>query len=300
MFSDETFNTSFTRRAFIASSAMILPTLSHSHSVSGIKNVLTVRQVIDLITKEIPGAPFKETVDTIKAGKGDTIVTGVVTTMFATIPVIKKTIDLKANFIIAHEPTFYNHLDETAWLEKDKVWNYKIELLNKNNIAVWRCHDYIHSLRPDGVLMGVLTALGWSSYYNPEKPQIVNIPSASLKEIVSLSKEKLGIANLRVIGDLAQSCKKIALLPGAAGGKRQIQLLQNEFPDVLLCGESPEWETIEYIRDANAAGIKLALIVLGHSVSEEPGMEWMMNWLKPKIQNIPVTHVASEDPFTWI
>src|SRR5688572_8341714 len=79
---------------------------------------LTVQQVIDIILKEIPGAPFEKTVDTLKSGNANTAVTGIVTTMFATVEVIRKTIDLKANFIIAHEPTFYNHLDETAWLQQ--------------------------------------------------------------------------------------------------------------------------------------------------------------------------------------
>jgi putative NIF3 family GTP cyclohydrolase 1 type 2 len=57
--------------------------------------------------KEVPGAPFEQTVDTLKSGNRDIIVTGVVATMFATIEVIRKAIAMKANFIIAHEPTFY-------------------------------------------------------------------------------------------------------------------------------------------------------------------------------------------------
>jgi putative NIF3 family GTP cyclohydrolase 1 type 2 len=296
------FDTSFSRRTFIAASAstILFPSSGFAKPGPEVINVLTVQQVMDLVLKSIPAAPIANTVDTLKAGKSDTLVTGIVTTMFATVAVIRKAMEVKANFIIAHEPTFYNHLDETTWLENDKVWTYKNELLTKNNIAVWRFHDYIHSIRPDGVLIGVLSALGWNNYYHPDKPQIINIPSTSLGDVVKLAKEKLGIKNLRVIGELTQPCKKIALIPGAAGGRRQMQLIQNESPDVLLCGESPEWETIEYIRDANLAGIKQSLIVLGHSVSEEPGMEWLVSWLQPKVSGIPVTHISSNDPFTWM
>jgi len=291
------FTTSFSRRTFIAASAstIFLPLPGFTQP-----NALTVQQVIDLILKSIPAAPILNTVDTLKAGRADMAVTGIVTTMFATVAVVKKAIEVKSNFIIAHEPTFYSHLDETSWLENDKVWKYKNELLTKNNIAVWRFHDYIHSIRPDGVLTGVLSKLGWAGYYNADKPQIVTLPSISVGDIIKLVKEKLEIKNLRVIGDLTQPCKKIALIPGAAGGRRQMQLIQNESPDVLLCGESPEWETIEYVRDANLAGMKLSLVVLGHSVSEEPGMEWLVSWLQPKISGVPVTHIASRDPFTWM
>ncbi|HEY5822871.1 MAG TPA: Nif3-like dinuclear metal center hexameric protein [Cyclobacteriaceae bacterium] len=301
MFTENIFNLSFSRRTFItaSASAIFLPS-GLAKPNQKVSNTLTVQQVMDLVLKSIPAAPIQNTVDTLKAGQGNTIVTGIVTTMFATVAVIQKAIELKANFIIAHEPTFYSHLDETAWLENDKVWKYKNELLTKNNIAVWRLHDYIHSIQPDGVLTGVLSALGWVQHYNADKPQIVTIPASSLRDIVKLAKEKLEIKNLRVIGDLNQSCKKIALIPGAAGGRRQMQLIQNESPDVLLCGESPEWETIEYIRDANLAGMKQSLIVLGHSVSEEPGMEWLVGWLQPKLPGIPINHIASKDPFTWI
>ena len=74
---------------------------------------LTIQQVIDIILKDIPGAPFAKTVDTIKAGDAGQMVTGIVTTMFATIEVIEKARKLGANFIIAHEPSYYNHADET-------------------------------------------------------------------------------------------------------------------------------------------------------------------------------------------
>src|SRR5688500_5173774 len=85
-------------------------------------NALTVQNIIDIILEKIPGAPFEKTVDTLKSGTPGLRVTGIVTTMFATAAVIRKAIELKANFIIAHEPTFYNHLDETAWLDQDKVY----------------------------------------------------------------------------------------------------------------------------------------------------------------------------------
>jgi hypothetical protein len=77
---------------------------------------LSIQQVIDLILKEIPGAPFNQTVDTIKSGDGKQLVTGIVTTMFATINVIKQAAASGANFIIAHEPTYYNQQDETSWI----------------------------------------------------------------------------------------------------------------------------------------------------------------------------------------
>lgn len=259
---------------------------------------LTVKQVIDLILKSIT-VKFEETVDTIKSGDANQIVKGIVTTMFATDEVIAKTAKLGANFIIAHEPTFYNHQDDTQWLGNDEVYRYKRALLKKHNITVWRFHDCIHAHKPDGITMGVLTKIGWQKYYNAENPNLVKLPAASFKAIIELVKTKLRVPHVRVIGDMSQLCSRIFLAPGAAGGTRQIQALQKEKPDLFICGELNEWETSEYIRDLQFMGLKTNLIVLGHIASEEPGLEWLVKWLQPQIPGIPVTHIPSNDAFTW-
>lgn len=260
---------------------------------------LTVQDIIDLIIKDIPGAPFSNTVDTIKSGKGNQEVTGIVTTMFATVKVIEEAARQKANFIIAHEPSYYNHTDDTKWVSKNEVLKKKQALLDKHKMAIWRFHDYWHTVRPDGILYGVLKKAGWTSYYEEGK-RVINIPSTSLQDLATHLKTSLGISHVKVIGNLAKSCSRIGLIPGAAGGQAQVTLVENEQPDVLVVGEVHEWETAEYIRDAQALGSKTSLIILGHSVSEEPGMSWLVEWLQPKVPGIPVTHIGSGDPFTWL
>ena len=258
----------------------------------------TVGEIMDLFLKEIQGAPFPQTVDTLKSGSRDNEVTGIVTTMFATIPVIRKAIEAKANFIIAHEPTFYNHLDETDWLKDDKVYQYKAALLKDNNITVWRNHDYIHSHHPDGVMDGVIEKLGWKQYFG-NKGDTFEIPEISLNDLIKHSKEKLGVSNVRYIGDASDKCKKVLLMPGAAGGRGQILNASKSNPDVILLGELSEWETAEYVRDARAAGNKLSLIVLGHADSEEPGSKYMADWIKKNIQGMNVVEIPAGNPFKF-
>jgi hypothetical protein len=67
----------------------------------------------------------------------------------------------------------------------------------------------------------------------------------------------------------------------------------------VICGEINEWETSEYIRDAFYQGRKVALVVLGHSVSEEPGMQWLVPVLQQKVPGVPITHLVSGDAFEW-
>lgn len=262
-------------------------------------NAYTVQQIIDLILKEGNLKPIPDTVDTIKSGSADQAVTGIVTTMFATATVIEQAAKLKANFIIAHEPTFYNHRDDPDWVKGNDVVKKKQALLEKHKITVWRFHDYCHALKPDAIRYGVVKKAGWTQYYKNETPALT-IPPITLGDLVKHLKTKLGIEKLRVVGDLSQTCSKLAIMPGAAGGQRQVSVAVAEKPDVLIVGETPEWEGVEYARDGRLLGSKMALIVLGHAVSEEPGMEYFVEWLQPKLAGLKVTHVASGDPFQWI
>ena len=260
---------------------------------------LTVQQIIDIILREGGLSPLKETVDTIKFGQSTQIVSGIITTMFPTVAVIEQAARRGANFIIAHEPSYYNHRDDPQWVQNNAVLQEKQQLLEKHKMVIWRFHDYCHSLKPDAISYGVAKKAGWLSYYKTGQ-RTLTIPPVPLEQLAKHLKKTLGIDHLRVIGNLEQSCERVALLPGAWGGQRQVSAAETEKPDVLIVGEVAEWETAEYIRDANLLGKKIALIVLGHAVSEEPGMEWLVEWLQPKLAGIKVSHVPSGNPFTWL
>lgn len=218
--------------------------------------------------------------------------------MFATDDVIRQAIAFGANFIIAHEPTFYNHEDKTDWLQSDPVYEYKAKLLQEHNIAVWRNHDYIHSLTPDGVTTAVVEKLGWKSYQRSANTFMIE-PGISLQNLIDHTKLKLGSPMVRYIGQLSQQCKKIVLMPGAAGGVNQINNIRNIKPDVLICGEISEWETAEYVRDARAEGQNISLVLLGHIASEEAGSEFMLQWLKENIPSVKAKNIPSGNSLSF-
>ena len=290
----------FNRRTFISNATRVVGTgilLSYTgiNDVKAQNKIWTVGEIMDLFIKEVPGAPFSQTVDTLKSGSRDIKVTGIVTTMFATVEVIRKAIALNAQLIIAHEPTFYNHLDDTSWLKNDPVHQYKADLLKKHNIAVWRNHDYIHRLTSDGVRAGVVQKLGWEQYATGINSNVFEMPRRTLEELISEVKEKLGIPTVRYIGSLPETFGKVLLMPGASGGRNQISAIAREKPDVVICGEISEWETAEYVRDARSSGHNLALVVLGHVASEEPGSAFLADWLKERVKGVTVTHVPAEN-----
>jgi hypothetical protein len=48
-------------------------------------------------------------------------VTGVATTFLATLDVLRQAVASGKYFVITHEPTFYNHVDDTKRFESDEV-----------------------------------------------------------------------------------------------------------------------------------------------------------------------------------
>jgi len=258
----------------------------------------TVQELMDFILDELKLKRFSPTVDILKTGDPGMRVTGVVCTMFPTIPNIQKTIELGANFMIVHEPSFYNHEDDQHLVPKNEVLEKKLDLLKDHHIAIWRFHDYIHTLVPDMVLMGVLKKLDWTNSLNPAT-SLVEIPPRSLGEVLAYVKEKLQIEHFRYEGDLDQVIHTIGILPGAVGVRKHLNKVENFHPDLLMVGEMSEWETGEYFRDRISLGYKSSLIILGHAKSEEPGMEYFSEWLKNEIPEIPVHHIPSGDPFHW-
>ena len=263
------------------------------------KQALTARQIVDQIHQHLGVAAPSPTVDTFKAGNPDTVVTGIAVTMMATFDVLQRAAAEGDNFVITHEPTFYNHLDSTAALEKqeDAVLATKQKFISEHGLVVWRFHDGWHAHHPDGILLGMTRALNWSSYQIAGQQNLFVRPALTVNALALEVKQKLGIRMLRVVGEPSLAVTRIAFLPGAAGSARQIQLLERPDVEALLIGEAPEWETIEYVADAVSQGKHKALLILGHIPSEQAGMEECAAWLRSFINQIPVHMVKAEEPF---
>jgi putative NIF3 family GTP cyclohydrolase 1 type 2 len=260
----------------------------------------TAREVVAAIQEHV-GVPWrKETVDTFKAGDPDTRVTGIAVTMMATLDVLERASAQGLNFVITHEPTFYAHLDTPEGMkENDAVWAEKRAFIQKHGMVVWRFHDHWHMRKPDGIEAGMVHALGWEKYQNAENPYLFVMPETTVKGLAEEVAKKLDSPVVRVVGNAEMKVIKVGLSPGAAGFAEETQALESDQVEVLLVGETREWETVEYAADAVTEGRKKALIVIGHIPSEQAGMEECTKWLKTFESGVPVEFVGAKQPF-WV
>lgn len=261
------------------------------------QSTIIAEDVISRIKSNVTCDWQTETVDSYKGGSPDMEVTGIATTFLATLDVLKRAKAKGLNMIITHEPTFYNHYDTTNQFEGDDVVATKQKYIKDNGLIVFRFHDHIHQTSPDGIFKGVVSKLGWTEYEQNQRPYIYKLPQTNLASLAEQLKITFNTPTIRVVGNPEMTLTNVGLVLGAAGATSQIKSLQRDDVEVLIIGETHEWETVEYVRDAVNMGKKKALIIIGHANSEEAGMDYVTKWLKTFISEVPIEFVPAGDPF---
>jgi putative NIF3 family GTP cyclohydrolase 1 type 2 len=282
------------RRAFLIASIGLAATQVARPQTA---QAITAGQVIERIKANV-GIPWRaQTVDNIIAGTVDTPVKGIATTMMATLDVIQRAAANGKNMVITHESTFFSHQDKTDQILQDPTYQFKLDFLTKHNMVVFHFHDHWHGRRPDGIATGMTRELGWEKNADPQNPRMFTFPEISLARFAKDIETRLKIRTMRVVGDpklpvnrVLASWGNVSLMPG-------IPFLARPDVDVLVVGETHEWELVEYVQDAIASGKKKALIVLGHVVSEQAGMKYCAEWLKDFVKEVPIEFIAAAEPF---
>jgi len=257
-------------------------------------------EVVALMKENVTCDWQTETVDVFKAGDPQSNLKGIAVCMFADVPTLQKAVELGCNFIITHEPVFYNHLDETENLLDNAVFNEKMDYIQKHKLVVFRYHDHIHATKPDGIYQGMIDQLNLESYALDGSLIHYKLPQQSVAEYGESLKKALGLETIRVIGNPEMKFTKMALMVGAPGGQRHISMLNRDDVEVLVAGEASEWETYLYANDAVNLGKNKAVIFLGHIKSEEAGMKYCTKWLKSFVSGVPIHFIENKPNFTTL
>jgi putative NIF3 family GTP cyclohydrolase 1 type 2 len=285
------------RSRALDASLLVLLLFALPASSVGQSPALTATEVMRRVIAATGATPPAGTVDTLKAGDPNTVVTGIATTFMDTYSVLEQAAATGKNLIITHEPTFYNHLDDQSPLAADPVLQQKLAFIREHHLVVWRFHDTWHMRQPDGILAGMVNQFGWKAYQDSTNPHRFTLPPSTVGQIAASLQTRTGARAIRIVGDPAMSVTEVALIPGAAGSDMQIKTLEQDNVQLLVVGESREWETVPYVQDAAAEGRHKALILLGHEISEEAGMEECARWLRTLLPGMPVAFVPTGEPF---
>ena len=253
---------------------------------------------------------MKTTRDKVLWGDINQELKGVVTCIYPSVDVIKKAIELKANLIISHEACFWNHGDHTEWLKDNETFKLKTALLDSANICVWRNHDFIHSCMSvdgkytDGIFYGFMKKFGWDNYLigDFERPVQFELPKMKVSDLTKLLKDTLDLNGVKVMGSLDNEASRVWVC-GHIDGRQDneiLRVMEEENFDTLITLECTDYTVAEYVRDSSMLGRNKTIIALGHFNQEEPGMEYMINYLPEILGNdVEYTFVKTTDMFEF-
>ena len=250
---------------------------------------MTCRELADqLIRKTGIRLDPKKTCDVFKCGDPDAEITGVAVSMFTPPHVIRDALAAGANFLITHEPLYYNHMDEpptyTSGIEKKK-------LIDASGICVFRFHDYAHGMFPDLICCGTQGAMSAKGTFVKGKYFAVNNyildrPMTAMELACSL-RDDLDLHCIRLCGCTDKPGTKVSCCFGTPGHVGT-ELEDNDF---VLTGEISECEIAECARDYAELGYNKAVIVMGHIGSEREGMKLLARELAAEYPQFPTTYI---------
>jgi putative NIF3 family GTP cyclohydrolase 1 type 2 len=284
------------RRNFIlqGSSAFLEAQLAGSQK-TGTK--LKVGEVVDRIRAQVAIPWRAKTVDQIVAGDEHTVVQGIASTMMATLDVIERAIAAGMNMIVTHETPFYLHQDQTDDIKNDPTYQYKLDFIRKHNVAIFHFHDHWHARKPDGIATGMMQQLAWGKNVDPEDPKRFTFSGEPLAQFCQNIQSRLKDRTIRVVGNPKMPVKNVLASWGYVSRIPGIPMFARSDVDVFICGETREWELVEYAQDSIAAGNQKALILMGHVLSEQGGMVYCTEWLKGFIPEVPIEFIPAREPF---
>jgi putative NIF3 family GTP cyclohydrolase 1 type 2 len=287
---------SFCKVAAATTAMRLLGTAVPLHAQAG---TLTVRDVMARMAQHVGVKPRYPNADTIKIGSPDERVTGITTTFMSTLDLLQRSRAAGNNFVVSHEPTFWSSSDVVSDLRDDALYREKVEFCQKNHMVIMRYHDAWHAHKPDGIFTGFNQWTGWDKYLSQfpgeARGNYYALPATTAGEVVKHLAKTINQKSIRLVGDPSTPVSKA----GFVGHYIAQCMVVAPKVDLVIAGESREWECAEYMRDAVALGKKKAYIQLSHEGMEEAGMDNCAKWMSEFITEVPVKFIPSGDPF-WI
>lgn len=241
-------------------------------------------------------SPEYRTCDTFKCGNPDSEIAAVGVSMFATPDVIRQCNEKNINFLIVHEPMFYNHFDDVVPNETARL---KKELAESLGLTIARYHDYAHMTNNDMIYNGEIKYAGLAgkkivcdihavNRYLLDKP-------LTARELASVLEKNLGIKHIRIAGCADKPGRKISCCFGTPGHGEE-ELEKNDF---VLTGEVCEWQLAETARDYAQLGYNKAVLVMGHIGSERAGMRYLADILTEKHPEFKTEYIECGEVYSY-
>jgi len=253
------------------------------------------------------------TVDGFLAGDPESDVKGIAVSWMATFSNLKKAFSAGCNLFVTHEPLFSVIINDegkavggpllkdwhlrdfvsrlrTVVYDKNDPWVKKAKWLDETGMVVYRCHDFWDDFPKVGIHGAWADWLGLTGEPMAAKSfyEVHDVGDTTVGELAKkiLQRVKvLGQDVVHVVGNLDKKVSKIAIGTGAITYYRE---MRDMGADVLLVTDDGTWlwESGQWSLDND-----VPLIMVNHSVSEEPGMRTLAKYIQNTFSDVPVIEI---------
>lgn len=224
------------------------------------------------IINEFAPTSLKESFDNVglMVGESDKEITNILVALDCTLEVINEAIENNCNLIFTHHPLLFR---KPSSITDRTLQGKKILKLIQNNIALYSAHTNLDAVE-GGINDTIVEILGFGKgeiLDRNENAKKINVNGGigrlialdkeiTLKDILSIVKNKLNIQDLRYAGDLNKIIRKAAIINGS--GQDFFEISKSKNADLIITGDT----TYHFVSDYNEEDI--AIVDIGHFSSE--------------------------------
>ncbi len=264
-------------------------------------------RTVDLILRAAMGHPMTTAMyEGLCAGNGLWTVRGAAVCYMPTLDLLRRAARERKNLIISREHPFFlhgglNYAYTTGGLEaalkEDPVVKAKQEIINANQIMVYRFGAVWDQYQPDAQSRALAKALGLIPNAAPlaqrRRGVVCDMPPATLTALAQAAATRLKALSCRTVGDARRSVTRVAVLAGETDPKEALaELLADPRIDGVIAGAGGVVDEVDgalaYFQDLISTGRKIALLAIGYGPSQEPGTAEMARWMRGVLPDLPL------------
>lgn len=245
--------------------------------------------------------------DVLVLGRGELPVRGVLVTWMASTWALQAAVDRGFNVIVSHEdpvllPSGAEATDEALQVARRWPVNAaRMSLVQRHDLAVIRCHRTLDAWCIPDVWCRDILGLGEPVVKQGERGygycQVYRVKPTPAGELVEHFKTTLGLSTIRAhLQSPGRPVSRIGNVWGGVGNSRNFfttgQVLM-EGVDMVVGGETDEHAAYFYAESG------VDLVELGHSRSEQPGLEKLVPWLRDTV-GVPAEMFRHETPLEFM
>lgn len=251
-------------------------------------------------------------VDRVIAGDPETRVKGIAVMWTPTWAALREAQASGCNVLVAHEPTFFSHLDLDGFEEAAAkispaalkamraTRDAKLKWIQENGMVVIRCHDVL-DLIPGGVADSLAQKLGFGEadvWVNEPYYRVVRVAPAmqaiDLAERMAKVFGTIGQPGVAFYGDPERRVEKLGLGTGYACEPWRFVELGADMC-LTIDDRIKTWIETEWADDAG-----YPMVVIHHGTSEEWGVHTLHGMLAKQFPELPVRLIAQGFRARWV